>query len=243
MWPWRSRWSWRLGKDFAIDVTFLRRVRELRDVIDFVDLWSSLDLYPGDHNPHWEFGLGLLNVDLLLVEVYNVHHLPDPEPPGSLRGGTRHMIDREGDLWETREDEDAAVVITTNGSVRRDGCAVMGRGCAFEAKQQYPKLEAVLGESLRREGNHVVVLRDTVLDGSPTILSFPVKHLWMRQADPGLIGRSVLELVNLCDSLGIGKVAMPRPGCGYGRLRWRDVKPLLECLDDRFIVVHRPGEV
>ena len=33
-------------------------------------------------------------------------------------------------------------------------------------------------------------------------------------------------------------VALPRVGRGNGRLDWKDVKPILEGLDDRFVVCY-----
>lgn len=157
------------------------------------------------------------------------------------------FVEREGDLWEIAETEDAAVAITTNGSLKHGDHAVMGRGCALEAAERYPGIQSRLGSFLIDAGNHVCVLWDAVRDGGRgprTVLSFPVKHRWEEDADPVLIERSARELVNICDSLCIGKVVLPRPGCGNGRLRWEDVRKILEpILDDRFTVVHRKGEV
>ena len=152
------------------------------------------------------------------------------------------MIERAGDLWEIATAGQAAVVITTNGSVRKDGCAVMGTGCALEAKKKFPGIDHDLGSVIASAGNHVTVLRDFICDGI-SLLTFPVKAEWHYKAEVGLIEHSARELVNICDSLAIRKVVMPRPGCGSGRLRWADVRPVLAAiLDDRFVVVHRKGE-
>jgi len=32
------------------------------------------------------------------------------------------------------------------------------------------------------------------------------------------------------------KIFLPRPGCGAGELEWKDVKPLLEVLPDKYFV-------
>ena len=136
-----------------------------------------------------------------------------------------------GDLWTIKAD---ARVIPTNGTVRRDGAAVMGRGVALQAKQRYSEIEFSLGVLLKRLGNHVHYFYY-----QKDFLSFPVKHHWRDKADLGLIEQSCRELVKMADSRKRWKrIALPRVGCGNGGLDWKDVKPILEeYLDDRFIVV------
>lgn len=149
------------------------------------------------------------------------------------------MIELRGDLWTLPA---LARCITTNGDVNSRGLAVMGRGCAKQAAEFDPALPAHFGRLLKANGNHVQVLRSRV--GRPPLLSFPVKHHWMEQADLGLITRSAYELREAADDLSIehdehGVVLVPRPGCGNGRLSWQDVRPALEdILDDRFAAVH-----
>ena len=144
-----------------------------------------------------------------------------------------------GNLWEVEAD---LRVITTNGAVRRDGACVMGRGCALEAKNKFPRIDLKLGELLREHGNRVMRLGR--YDGV-VIASFPVKSHWREEADPALIRRSACQLVAIAEKFGYERVVIPRPGCGNGRLQWADVRPILaEVLDDRFSVVTfppRPG--
>ena len=54
------------------------------------------------------------------------------------------MLERAGDLWACHANG-AWVTITTNGIVRQDGAAVMGRGVAYAAAQRYPWLARSLG--------------------------------------------------------------------------------------------------
>jgi hypothetical protein len=140
------------------------------------------------------------------------------------------------DLWETLAD---ARCITTNGSVKSNGRAVMGRGCAKQACEKYPFLQVNLGKILQREGNHVAILRDRGPSGAdPWLVTFPVKHDWNMRADLALIKQSAIELVVLTDKMEWGSVLLPRPGCGNGQRKWHEVKPILaEILDDRFTVV------
>jgi hypothetical protein len=139
------------------------------------------------------------------------------------------MKERKVDLW----DAPAVIVITTNGTVKINGEAVMGRGCAAEAKELFPKLPKLLGQKIKSEGNHVHLLRYS-------IVSFPVKHAWWEKADLLLIQRSARELVQKANAYGWRDIWIVRPGCGNGGLQWEHVKPVIKSiLDDRFTVVHK----
>lgn len=143
------------------------------------------------------------------------------------------MKELTADLWQVPAD---LRVITTNGTVKKNGAAVMGRGCAKEAKDRYPGIDQMLGKHLRLHGNWPTRLDDE-------IASLPVKHNWWERADVELIEQSVRGLVILVDRYGYKNVVMPRPGCGNGKLLWEEIKPLIEpLLDDRFTVVDYPEE-
>lgn len=144
------------------------------------------------------------------------------------------VIEWEGELWQLLSG--GIVAITTNGFVTPQGLAVLGRGCAREARERFPDLPGILGELLSRRGNHVHYL-------GHGLVSFPVEESPFENPDLHLIRRSAAELVALADHHGWTRVAVPRPGCGGGGLSWRDVRPLLAPLfDDRFLIVAKPGE-
>lgn len=149
------------------------------------------------------------------------------------------MQETLGNLWDLRDVQDGACdlrVITTNGATRRDGAAVMGRGCALESKRRFPGIDRKLGRLIREHGNRVMRLAKLV-HGSE-LASFPVKHHWKEEADPALIRRSAGQLVVLADKFGYTNVLIPRPGCGNGKLSWEQVRPILaEVLDGRFTII------
>lgn len=142
------------------------------------------------------------------------------------------MIECTGNLWTYQAD---FRVITTNGSIRKDGTAVMGRGCAREAATKYPRLAKMLGTRLRMRGNVVHFFSDQDIGDRCGLFTFPVKHEWPEPADLELIAQSVEKFTRLL--LGSATYVMPRPGCGNGQLTWEQVKPLLVDLPDNVHVI------
>ena len=144
------------------------------------------------------------------------------------------MLETKGDLWELGRAGDA-IVVTTNGTLRKNGENVMGGGCALEAALLFPWLPAELGRRIDKKGNHVHVFH---YDSRHAIVTFPTKQNVERKSILPLIIRSTNELVEYADDYDWEKVVMPRPGCGLGGLSWQEVGPMLsEMLDDRFTVV------
>lgn len=136
------------------------------------------------------------------------------------------MKTAKGDLWKYPADWR---IITTNGFVKKNGEAVMGRGTAWQAKTKYPEFAIRFGEFLKNHGNHVGIFKDIKL------LTMPTKHHWIEDSDLVLIERSCIELVSLPYQ---ETFVMPRPGCGNGKLLWSEVKLIIEpILDDRFTVL------
>ncbi|MGE4318995.1 MAG: ADP-ribose-binding protein [Deferribacterales bacterium] len=127
----------------------------------------------------------------------------------------------------------APVVITTNGTVRKNGKANLGSGNAKEMGDAHPWIETKLGWLLDQFGNHVHYLDEN-------IISFPVEHSWQEYADIDLVRRSAIELVMMADQSGWTDIYMPLPGCGKGGLRPSDVISVLApILDARFIVLNK----
>jgi len=133
----------------------------------------------------------------------------------------------EGNLWKFHTPANW-IAITTNGSIRKDGACVMGRGVALQAKKRYGTLPYELGNKIRDTGNNVYTFKDY------GILTFPVKHKWFEKADLELIERSAKQLLYVVDR----PIYLPMVGCGNGHLLWRDVRPVLEkYFDDSFTIV------
>jgi O-acetyl-ADP-ribose deacetylase (regulator of RNase III) len=143
------------------------------------------------------------------------------------------VIERKGDLWRIGRTA-SAIVVTTNGTVKRNGENVMGGGCAWEAAQRWPMLPACLGKRILRKGNHVHVF---FFDSRQQLVTMPTKDDVRQPSNLILIMQSVKELHEYAEDYQWKKVVMPRPGCGLGGLDWEEVKPIVSYLDNRFIVV------
>lgn len=149
------------------------------------------------------------------------------------------MLESVTNMW-TYPDADA-ICVTTNGEIKADGLAVMGAGCAAQARLRYPGIDFNLAEVLRTQGNVPAVIWGVE---RPVVVSFPTKHQWRDLADTALIQRSSRLLMLLADMYRWRTIVVPRPGAGKGRLDWRtQIQPLVEpLLDDRFVVVSRRDE-
>lgn len=145
------------------------------------------------------------------------------------------MLEQQIDLWDAK---DGTICITTNGTITKDGRAVMGRGCALEAAKKYPAFPKLFADILKIAGNRVILFQIFI---DRDIITFPVKHNWYEKADIELIKKSCLELVDLMQKNSLSKVYLPRPGCGNGHLDWdKDVKPVIkDLLPDNVIVVSK----
>lgn len=146
---------------------------------------------------------------------------------------------------------DADVIfITTNGLVKDNGEAIMGRGCALQAlRLGGTALAKHFGSQLQQNGNIPIPLGNLVsgkiqvpvdFSKKAIICSFPTKHNWYNRSDIELIKYSAYFAVMMANETGWQKLILPRPGCSNGGLEWSFVKEVLEpILDDRFVVVHK----
>lgn len=128
-----------------------------------------------------------------------------------------------------------AMCVTTNGMIKKNGRAVMGRGIALSVNTKY-HVDNILAKHSRTNGNIPADLG--IYDGFH-VLSFPTKNNWRDNSSIELIKNSAQELVKLADSLGLTKIYLTKPGCTNGHLDWLStVKPeISNILDDRFIVI------
>lgn len=151
------------------------------------------------------------------------------------------ILSHVSDIFALPVDEKDAVCITTNGVIRKDGRAVMGRGIARIADIKF-NLAPALADGLRKYGNHAFymgALRDAQTGRVMSVITFPTKHDWKNKSDLDLIQQSARELIGLCNQYGIQRCYLPCPGCANGGLDWEtQVRPLIEPIlaGDRFVI-------
>ena len=138
-----------------------------------------------------------------------------------------------GDFWAYPAD---VRLITTNGLVKKNGEAVMGRGVALQAKTRYPGLAQCVGGVILAYGNHVQI--NLGLDAPFGLGIFPTKHNWFEKSDITLIKQSAEELKTMANIYPTLLFLLPRPGTGNGGLLYKDVKPAIEdILPDNVLVI------
>lgn len=141
-----------------------------------------------------------------------------------------------GNPYNIAEDYDV-ICITTNGETRANGRAVMGRGNAKFARDNFENIDAKLGNYLKCYGNRCFNLGVYRYKNKEfTIASFPTKRYWRYKSDPNLIEKSAIQIVEMANKFDWKRTYVPITGCGNGGLKWSQVKGLLQVLDDRFVI-------
>jgi len=140
-----------------------------------------------------------------------------------------------GDIWDYYKKPGYKIVIPTNGYVKGKGELVMGRGIAKEAVNTIPGIAMALGNLVGAWGNIPFFIKG--------IISFPVKHTWDEKADLILIKRSMVKLTRQLREepwRNVKKIIFPRVGCGNGKLKWKEVWPVIEpYMTNKFILIRR----
>ncbi len=167
--------------------------------------------------------------------------------------------------YETFRIDNTAIAVTTNGIVKYNGDAVMGKGIAKQCNDMF-NIAPLLGKYLKMYGNRVFNMGSYIYDEtdgcgerinvktfkSPqedsieyqilsfiNVITFPTKHNWKDNSDIELIKTSCKQITEVCNKFNIGTCYIPPVGCGCGNLNWTDeVEPIISnLLDDRFIAV------
>lgn len=146
-----------------------------------------------------------------------------------------------GTIWIHYPIPDHFICLTTNGTIKKDGTAVMGRGNAKQATIVIPEIPKMLGEYLKLNGNVAGALQTHA--AYDCVIIFPVKHRWWEKADLQLIARSRDWLWTEAKNNPGNTYHLPRPGCGNGQRDWEtEVKPLIQNLPDNVWVHHLPAD-
>jgi len=136
------------------------------------------------------------------------------------------------------------ICVTTNGYIKKNGSAVMGRGNALAAATRYTTLPINLANHIKRNGNVVGPI-------FKRIISFPVKpasgtyeqvldkvrYMYKHgqqipgyhcKADLKLIEQSLNQLGEFITRFNLEEVYLPLPGCSNGELKFEEIVSILE---------------
>ncbi len=143
------------------------------------------------------------------------------------------------DIFSIANGPNTAICITTNGMIKKDGRAVMGKGIAKVA-DNYFNISGLLGIYLSKYGNRAFDMGLYSFNGCNPyhVLTFPTKHDWRNDSDINLIKTSAEQIDRICKARGIDKCFLPPVGCANGHLNYDDVRQILmPILDDRYIII------
>lgn len=154
------------------------------------------------------------------------------------------MKEKSGDLFES---DAGVIVIPIHHSIDVGKNLVMSWGVMYQAVQIYPELPKLLGAAVYNSKGKFSVMVQT--HNGQLIAGFITKKIWC-DTNPSTIltlTQSAEDLVEIIDTKfeepESVTIALPRVGCGGGKLDWVFVKSYLEdILDDRFTVYHREVE-
>ena len=166
----------------------------------------------------------------------------------------------KADVWNFIGKVDA-ICVTTNGFIKNNGCCVMGRGIALQARDRYKGIDRKIGSLIKINGNVPAIAWK---DKGTNIVTFPVKtvsevmtkdtllvkHMmgkfamgdlvpgYALKADLSIIEKSSMFLSELIDQYDWKTVMLPMPGCHNGQLTWEIVEPIVsKYLKDKVVII------
>jgi hypothetical protein len=161
----------------------------------------------------------------------------------------------KGNIWDFIGIADG-LVIPINLCMRNEK-NVMGAGLAKELLERFPDIDHSIYWVYDNFGTYVHIMcsfPDAYSFNWTRVLTFPTKPAWIRvknsklnvlpkyrnkvkpgtdipgwmgYSDLGLIKKSSQQLRNFISTVNWQRVIMPKVGCGYGGLSWKDVKEIL----------------
>ncbi len=133
--------------------------------------------------------------------------------------------------------EGDVICVTTNGEIKKDKRAVMGKGIAKFFRDTFKDVDLLLGKYLKLFGNRAFMLGEYQYGNKMVKLAtFPTKHTWRGKSDLNLIAASAKQIKGMADKYEWSKIYIPIPGCSNGQLNWSQVKEVLNNLDERFVI-------
>jgi len=124
---------------------------------------------------------------------------------------------------------------------------VMGKGIALQFKQAFRDNFQAYANAYRngevKPGRMFIFPTDRMINPK-FIINFPTKRHWKEMSRLEYIEQGLNALVKEVRRLGIKAIAIPPLGCGYGGLKWPEVRNLIETafnqLPDVLVLLFEP---
>lgn len=128
------------------------------------------------------------------------------------------LYEKRGNIFDSTLD---ALVCPVNTA------GAMGKGLALQFKQLYPQLLWAYRKALNtgvfsREGYFVWRAAD-----GRFVVCIPTKRHWRDPSKLNWIDEALARLAENWESHGFRNLAIPGLGCGEGKLRWEEVRPVV----------------
>lgn len=103
---------------------------------------------------------------------------------------------------------------------------VSGAGLSKDFKNRFPRNEELYKHACKDKtidiGKCLITKEDDLF-----IVNFPTKLHYKNPSKLEYIEKGLISLVSIIDENNIKSIAIPKLGCGLGKLNWKDVKPLI----------------
>tara|TARA_R110000824_G_scaffold17485_6_gene70868 strand:- start:747 stop:1289 length:543 start_codon:yes stop_codon:yes gene_type:complete len=158
------------------------------------------------------------------------------------------MKERIGNIWDYWQHElgeygnkrNYIAVIPTNGVVKENGELMMGAGVARQAVTMVRRIPLVLGDFVTQYGNKSFCL--PLMNERIPMATFPTKEHWRSPSTLERIEESATQLARWAKMNSSYIYLLPPPGCGLGKLLYKDVQPIIApILPDNVWVMTRDG--
>jgi hypothetical protein len=137
-----------------------------------------------------------------------------------------------GDMWNEFGKPNTLFVVTTNSTIKKDGCLVMGRGLAKSVRDRLFGIDAALGKLIQAQripDDYGLLILDYK---GKKVGAFQVKTYYAEAASPALIRKAATKLAAWAGDHPGYTVNINYPGIGCGRLPEEVVRPLLDVLPE-----------
>jgi hypothetical protein len=75
----------KLSQDYGWEITILHKLRAFSDGLSLLELRINWDRYLADHTPRFELHLVLLNITIVELNIYYLHHRMDAADGDDMR--------------------------------------------------------------------------------------------------------------------------------------------------------------